>query len=134
MALTAHSCRESIIDDIIEYDELTQPVFNLIREERKKIIAKRSVAKSESHEPTFSRPFSFAGMEDASKVAFVLEESELSVADLALIMRADSEQLNELIVYALQLPMKQKVSLAFLVKCVCCSSSGKLGTLLAAAA
>lgn len=113
-ALTAHTCRESCIDDLLNIPELAQPVFNLIRDEKKAIEARKAV--SDGGVDLFKGQTSVSALDEEYKVRFVTRHSDLNGSDVVLMMKYAAEQLNDLIAYALGLPMKGKLPMQFLVK------------------
>lgn len=115
LALTCFRCRESIIMDILQYEELTQPIFNMVRSEKEKIIERRSIGVTDSSS-VFPASTSISGLEDDFKICFVTKNSDLCGADVVSMMQYAHEQLNDLVAYALALPMKSRLPTPFLVK------------------
>lgn len=114
MACTSFACLNSCVDDLMAYPELTRSVFNFIREEKKSIERRRQVGGGSV--PMFASQSSILGLEEDFKISFVTANSDLDASDVVKVMRDDPGNLDDLVQYAVQMPMKPKLPLSFMVK------------------
>ena len=114
MAKAQFSCLISSVEDLKSCSMLVTPTFNFIRGEKRKLQERSDIGGKAS--PMFSEVSSLGGMEEEWKIIFVTSNSDLSASDITAVMGTDNGFLNDLIDWALQLPMKDKLPVEFLVK------------------
>lgn len=105
MAKTQFSCLCSIVQDICDLSDLVRPVFNFIQSEKKKLENRRAVGGGCA---MLAEITTFQGLEENLKINFITKRSDLSGQDLITMMGDDTQHLQDLFQFALQLSMKQK--------------------------
>lgn len=88
------------------------PTFNYLQQAKKDILAKHAIAQSAESFSDFS---TLAALDQSFKIAFITTNSDLNSSDLVGLVRDDMASINDVLQYAVQVPMRMKLPMTLIV-------------------
>ena len=113
---SADAITDSIINDVLRLPELRVDVFSFIAEKKKKIEQRNDVGYDGDLLPENT---TFKTLPEDMKIAIITKHSDLAESDIKTILLNDPEGFDEMFQWGLQMPMKTRLPVQFLVKPVC---------------
>ena len=102
------------MDDLTTMPELTQSVFNFVKQEKKTMMTTNSVMVQGA--TVFENQSTLTGLKnDDFKIRIILKHSDLTEGDCIKLLKMDSCSLNDLLVFGAQLPVKKKLPKEFMI-------------------
>lgn len=99
-------CLEACFADLANIPELRAPTFNFMQNEKKKLEQRKGIDNSAT---LLNDASTFTAVDEKYKIQYIASKSDMSSADLSNVMMGDSASLNDMFMFALQLPMKSRL-------------------------
>ena len=105
----------SVVEDMQRTTALVLPTFNYVQQQKSKVEARAIVANSGA---TFAEQTSIVGLPEDFKIQVVVTYSDLTAEDVVLMLQFDKDSLDDVLQLGLQMPLKMKLPVQFLVQAV----------------
>lgn len=95
------------------HPELRAPTFNFIQSEKKKLEQRKGIDNSAK---LLNDASTFTALDEKYKIQYVSSKSDMSSDDLSNVIKNDPASLNDMFMFALQLPMKTRLPAPLMVQ------------------